>query len=270
MFWPECHTEKQKRIWQRLLWQILLSTALGVVGVGLTFAIGGLAAHIAIPGAIGGALALGAGMQAGMRTLRQDAMEGGLDWESYFKCAAIGGVVGGVAGGANIGISAAILGAGYAASATAHAVTWAEFLGHGAATGAAGGVIWTVGKDVEGKLVDHEDVRIAEAICNAFGGALIGAVAGGGGAGVTKGLLKMSAFAQSQLTDAIEIVFVRKLAQKVSAGAGFVAQNAVKHTGDDVFRIIRQQLYIKIGTSLLPCSFILACAIMICMMYQNN
>jgi hypothetical protein len=179
IFWPEVSNEEEAKArlkgLKTRIWQI--STSLGLFGLGTAASLltGGLAYW---PMLAVNALGFGtasAGMSSISRSFDEECK-----WENWGKSAAIGfvtgAVTGGVLGSMTDGVSVANMTAG-------------EHVSMGGIAGSVGGLLQSVGSDIERNLLDGEKIGAAKilknALCSAAIGAAVGAVGGSisGGAG---------------------------------------------------------------------------------------
>ena len=189
IFWPECYTEEQNIAYWCRIGLMAASLGLAVGGVILTALTVGAAAPAAVVcGAIFGGGLAGAGIQSGMHTITKDSVVNGCDAKSWALKAGIGFMGGAVTGGAAVGITAGVVGLGSAALESG-AVTFGQYAGFGAASGASGGLASSLASDAGRKFVNGEEVTLKEFLGHAVIGAGIGAVAGALGGLATKGIV---------------------------------------------------------------------------------
>ena len=170
IFWPECKTDLQEEVYRRRMWQMALSAAF----LGSSFIpIGG----VILTSIFGGSM-MGAGMNTLLRLIREDSVLDGCEWKDYCLTARLGFLAGGVTGAATAGITASVAGIGTKAAA-ASSLSMKQHVGMLAASGAVGGISFSVAKDAERMIVDKEDVTFKEVASNAVAEGIIGTVTGG-------------------------------------------------------------------------------------------
>ena len=201
IFWPDCYTEEQNEAFWRRIVMTAASLGLAIGGAFLTALTAGAAAPATVVcGAVFGAGFTGAGIQSLMHTITKESVVNGCDAKSWALKAGIGFMGGAVTGGAAVGITAGVVGLGSAALESG-AVTFGQYAGIGAASGASGGVASSLASDTARKFVDGENVTWKEFLGHATIGAGIGAAAGALGGLATKGIVNHQTTAGSAVLE---------------------------------------------------------------------
>ena len=208
VFWSDCYTKEQKKAYWCRNGMFILSAVLAIGGVAVSVGTAGAAAPLVVGfgAALGGGFT-GAGCLSLGHTMSKKSVVEGCDVKAWLTKAGFGFVGGAVTGGTAAGIAAGMVGIGSAAM-EAGAVTAGQYVAMGSATGAVGGLAYSVASNAAKVCIGEEKVTAKQFFVRAAIGAAIGAAAGAVGGLVVKGIVDIRASAATSTLegDALEQV----------------------------------------------------------------